>query len=208
MKVFVVGPSVGYSRFIEDLELVDDMKDAQVVLFTGGEDINPELYGCKKHPSTWFNTKRDQFEVESFKKVASDQLCVGVCRGFQLFSAMYGGKLAQDVSGHWCGRSHSITNGKITYEITSLHHQMVYPFNLDQKDFEILYWAEGISHYYEGDGIDPKFFSMFGEPEVALFHREGLPTCLGVQGHPEMMAGSPVAKMINDLIRQNTKRCQ
>jgi hypothetical protein len=44
MKVFVVGPSVGYSRFIEDLELVDDMKDAQVVLFTGGEDINPELY--------------------------------------------------------------------------------------------------------------------------------------------------------------------
>ena len=169
MKVFVVGPSVGYSRFIEDLELVDDMKDAQVVLFTGGEDINPELYGCKKHPSTWFNTKRDQFEVESFKKVASDQLCVGVCRGFQLFSAMYGGKLAQDVSGHWCGRSHSIN---------------------------------------EGDGIDPKFFSMFGEPEVALFHREGLPTCLGVQGHPEMMAGSPVAKMINDLIRQNIKRCQ
>ena len=81
MKVFVVGPSTGYSRFIEDLELVDDMKDAQVVLFTGGEDINPELYGCKKHQSTWFNKKRDDFEVESFKKVASDQLCVGVCRG-------------------------------------------------------------------------------------------------------------------------------
>lgn len=202
MKTFVVGPSVGYSRFIEDLELVDKMEDAQVVLFTGGEDINPALYNCKKHETTWFNEDRDKREVEAFKQVKPGQLCVGVCRGFQLFTAMYGGILVQDVSGHCNGRSHEITNGTTTYQITSIHHQMCFPFFLDSKDYEILYWSEGLSHYYKGDKVKPEYIHNFGEPEIAVYHREGMPTCLGVQGHPEMMPGSPVADMINELIRK------
>lgn len=206
MKTYVVGPSVGYSRFIENLELVDKIEDAQVVLFTGGEDINPALYNCKRHESTYFNESRDEREVEAFKKVNPEtQLCVGVCRGFQLFTAMYGGILVQDVNNHWCGRTHEITNGSTTYQITSLHHQMCFPFYLDSKDYEILYWSEGVSTYYKGDKVKPEYLRNFGEPEIALYHREGLPTCLGIQGHPEMMPGSPVADMINELIRKNVR---
>jgi hypothetical protein len=38
------------------------------------------------------------------------------------------------------------------------------------------------------------------EPEICVFHKEGLPKCLAIQGHPEMMARCPTTDMINDLI--------
>ena len=49
IKVYVVGPSTGYSRFIKNRELVNNMEDAQVVMFTGAEDINPRLYNKPAH---------------------------------------------------------------------------------------------------------------------------------------------------------------
>ena len=204
IKTYVVGPSIGYSRFIENCELVSEMSDAEVVLFTGGEDVNPEVYGCKTHRTTYFTRSRDHFEIEAFNKVAPNQLAVGVCRGVQLFCAMYGGILVQNCSGHaGCGR-HQITNGRETFTVTSIHHQMQYPFKLDKKDYEILYWSKGISHFYEGDKVNPDLMEV--EPEVTVYHRPGLPTCFGVQGHPEMMdKNDPFVIMINNKIREYLK---
>lgn len=207
MKTYVVGPQTGYSRFIENCELVDKIEDAQVILFTGGEDINPEIYHCKKHPSTYFTRERDREEISAFKKVRPDQLAVGVCRGVQLFCALYGGKLVQDCSNHWgCGR-HEITNGKETYVVTSIHHQMQYPFELKKEDYDVLFWSKGISNYYEGEGIDSKKIEENGEPEVTVYHRKGLPTCFGVQGHPEMMGkDDPFVIMVNNEIKKLCKK--
>lgn len=203
MRVFVVGPSIGYSRFIEDCVLVDKMEEAEVVLFTGGEDVNPEVYGKEPHPSVYFTRRRDKFEIEAFNQVGPHQLAVGVCRGVQLFCALYGGILVQDCTGHCTGRSHTITNGTDTYKVTSIHHQMQYPFDLDRSDYEVLFWSEGISKHYEGDGVNPELLRKHGEPEVTVYHRPGMPTCFGVQGHPEMMGKSdPFVKMINEKIRE------
>ena len=198
MKVFVVGPFTGYSRAILDLELVDNIEEAEVVLFTGGEDINPDLYHCKKHESTYFSKRRDNFEIEMWKKIRPDQIAFGICRGAQLFCALFGGKLVQDVSNH-CGCSHFITNGSDRYEITSIHHQMLYPFDLDHSVYDILFWSESKrSRYYEGDQIDKDKISC--EPEIVLFHKEGLPIALGVQGHPEMIPNSEITKVINKIL--------
>ena len=40
-----------------------------------------------------------------------------------------------------------------------------------------------------------------GEPEIVLYHRPGKPKCLAIQGHPEMIPGTPVTKMLNKLIQ-------
>ena len=114
---------------------------------------------------------------------------------------MNGGKLIQNVTNHAIGFTHGITNGDKIYQITSTHHQMQYPFNLNVGDYDILFMSYGIeSYYYEGDGIDPNVV-LGREPEIVLYHKEGLPKCLAVQGHPEMIPDSPVAKMINNLIK-------
>lgn len=199
MKVYVVGFSTGYARWIDNCELVDKIEDAQVVLFTGGGDVDPKFYGCEVHPRTWPSTYRDIEEIEIFNKIRPNQVCYSTCRGLQLCCVMYGGLLIQDVTNH-AGSSHSITNGKEEYFVTSLHHQMVYPWNLDPKDYEILFWSTNKrSRHYEGDKIDPS--KVIVEPEVVVFHREGKPFCFGVQGHPEMMLKSdPFIRKLNQML--------
>lgn len=202
MKVYVVGGDTNYVNFLEDVEIVSNLKDAQLVVFTGGEDVTPSIYGCKKHKTTYSNLKRDKEEQAIFNKIdPKKQVCLGICRGSQWLCVMNGGKLVQNVSNHATGYTHAITDGDKIYQITSTHHQMQYPFDLDKKDYDILFKSYEVhSKYYEGDKIDPMVI-FDNEPEIVLYHKEGLPKCLAIQGHPEMIPESPVAEMISNLIK-------
>lgn len=93
-------------------------------------------------------------------------------------------------------------NDNERYEITSLHHQMVYPWTINPDYFDILFWTNPRSKHYEGFDIDTSKFYEFGEPEVVLYRVPGKPVCLGIQGHPEMMDSynSPTVEMFNNLL--------
>lgn len=80
-KVFVVGSQKNYANFIDDRVLVDNIEDADIVIFTGGEDVDPTLYKCKRYPSTYSNLRRDLEEKAVFQTIKPNQLVVGVCRG-------------------------------------------------------------------------------------------------------------------------------
>lgn len=188
------------TTFIKDSVLVPNIQDADIIILPGGADINPAIYGKKPHPTTHFYEMRDEREINDFKQVREDQVVLGICRGAQLLCALFGGILVQNVSGHWDG-NHTITNGEDTYMITSLHHQMMYPYDIPKEHYDILYRStKRRSRYYEGDGVDPQKIIDDGEPEIILFHKEGMPLSLAVQGHPEMMYGSSVSNMISDLL--------
>lgn len=206
-KIFVVGSALHYANFIENSVITSNIKEADIVLFTGGEDVNPALYEAKRHYSTHFNEKRDEEEVAIFKKIKPTQLALGICRGSQFLCVMNGGKLVQDCWGHAIGSTHGITNGEVEYEITSTHHQMQYPYNLEDKDYSVLYISSPHrSGNYKGDYIDFATMVEKGEPEIVLYHKEEMPTCLGIQGHPEYMRKeSPVISMLNDLINNTLK---
>lgn len=201
MKIYVVGGAIHYSNFIQNVELVDTVEDADVVLFTGGEDVTPSHYGCKAHYTTNYNEARDRREEEIFKKVRPKQLCVGVCRGSQLMCVLNGGILVQNCTGHALWGTHAITDGDKVYEITSTHHQMQYPYFMNKNNYTILYTSrENLSSKYEGDNILSSRVEKYGEPEIVLYHKKDYPKCLAIQGHPEMIPESQVAKMLNDLI--------
>lgn len=198
-KVYVVGGATNYASWIKNHKLVDDLKDADIVLFTGGEDVDPSLYNCEKHPTTWSNIKRDQEELEIFKKIKHNQLALGICRGSQFLCVANGGILIQDCFGHCLASTHPITDGNRHVEITSTHHQMQYPYLLDRNDYNVLFWASNrLSYYYKGNNIrrEPP-----EEPEVVYYHVNGNPQCLAIQGHPEIMRKeSPIINILNDLI--------
>lgn len=80
-KIYVVGRANNYANFIFNYTLVNNINDADIVIFTGGEDVDPSLYNCAKHPSTHSNIERDLTEKKEFEKIRPDQLVVGVCRG-------------------------------------------------------------------------------------------------------------------------------
>lgn len=195
-KIYIVNGPKSYVNWLINagITIVDYIEDSDLVMFTGGEDVNPKLYDQLPNVKTHYNNNRDIVEVLAFKKAKQlNKPCIGICRGAQFLTVMSGGKLIQHVENH--GRRHLITfcdNSR--FEVTSTHHQMMFPFELDSLDYNILGWA-----YQVGDGFenetdketvfpDTAYFSRHHcdpiEPEVVFYPKTN---CLCIQSHPEMM---------------------
>ena len=81
-KIFVVGGANHYANWIKDHELVHDVKSADIVFFTVGEDVDPSIYGCK-NLNAYSNIARDIEEKAIFEEAVKNKtkLILGVCRG-------------------------------------------------------------------------------------------------------------------------------
>ncbi len=206
-KVFVVGNATYYSKFIYNSVLVDSIEEADIVLFTGGEDVDPSLYKTSNCGLSYSNLDRDMYEKEVFNSIPKDKLVVGVCRGSQFLCVMNGGKLVQDIGGHGLWGTHQIYSDVYDkqIDITSTHHQLQCPYNLDSKNYDILYYATN-GYINEYLGVE-KFKGRLGKlPEIVLYHKANMPKCLAIQGHPEMMdkdsgAVIEINNIINDLLK-------
>jgi len=113
-----------------------DIEDADLIIFTGGEDINPERYGDANKYSI-YNSARDELEfgVANFiHRYFSTKKILGVCRGLQLICASYGLHLIQDlyleekISHPWqhpldFHTDHWITKHLMGENVNSMHHQ-------------------------------------------------------------------------------------
>lgn len=69
------------------------------LLFTGGHDINPRLYGQSRSGKCGtIIEERDEMETKLFTfSCRENKPMLGICRGIQLFNVMLGGTLYQDV---------------------------------------------------------------------------------------------------------------
>lgn len=131
-KVFIVGNSFLYQfkRMYEGrgYQLVTSMEEADIVQFTGGEDIDPGFYGQHEHPTTYTSAQRDSEEKAAYEKaIMLGKFCAGVCRGGQLLNALNGGDMYQHVDNHGIHGTHDmedVTTGELI-PVSSLHHQMM-----------------------------------------------------------------------------------
>lgn len=106
----------------------DNIKEADIVVFTGGADIHPKFYQEKPYNGkNFYNTERDIFEFFSYKALSKSQIKVGICRGGQLLNVLNGGKLWQNVDNH--GRNHKILDldFDVQLNVVSTHHQQMIP---------------------------------------------------------------------------------
>lgn len=173
-------------------------------LFTGGPDINPELYGetkmacCKR-----LNPERDTLEVPLFRLALQEKKPIlAICRGCQLMNVVFGGTLYQDISTQRPGslehsqaekafsRAHSVSvePGTRLYRavrtqglgVNSLHHQAIHKV---------------------GGGLVVSARSEDGLVEG--IESVDYPFVMGVQWHPEQMAAlRPQQQRIFDLFVQ------
>jgi gamma-glutamyl-gamma-aminobutyrate hydrolase PuuD len=146
---------------------------ADLICFTGGADVSPELYGEKKHPTTNSDINRDNREKIIFHDFVATPK-VGICRGGQFLNVMSGGRMWQDVDNH-C-RSHEMricdTNERVM--VTSTHHQMIRP----TKEAEILAVA------YESTRKETAIHvSKVGHDIEVVYYDDTLSLCF--QPHPE-----------------------
>ena len=85
---------------------IDETLDAlDAIVFTGGSDIDPELYGAEVHPETFgVHRERDDAELALLRgAIERDLPVLGICRGVQVINVGLGGDLHQhlpDLVGH------------------------------------------------------------------------------------------------------------
>ncbi|HEY3008295.1 MAG TPA: gamma-glutamyl-gamma-aminobutyrate hydrolase family protein [Micromonosporaceae bacterium] len=103
--VHAVHSSGGRAVLIAPDEPDDDvLAGLDGIMFTGGSDVDPALYGEQPHPTTNVKPERDAAEIVLLRAaLAADLPILGICRGMQLMVVAYGGRLHQhlpDVLGH------------------------------------------------------------------------------------------------------------
>lgn len=188
-KCYIVGGGFDYIKLMYKLgcDGAKGLDDADFVLFTGGEDVNPELYGEVPLAKTHYNRERDDLEVMLYQGALDRDLpMVGICRGGQLLNVLSGGKMWQHVNGHTGSHVARIetppfnTDGKRrTIRVTSTHHQMMIP----GEDAFVLATA------LEASQKDGPLLSVAGKseenPDTEVVWYEDT-HCLCFQPHPEM----------------------
>ena len=154
------------------LELIDGL------IFSGGEDIEPTLYGAEPISKLGeICPERDFFEMKFFNKALERKIPIlGICRGFQIMNVAFGGTLYQDIQGQQVSKfnhlnlispvhnlEHEVTlmkdsklyeiMGKETLMVNSLHHQAINKVgkNLKVVGLSFDHIVEALE--YEGDGF-------------------------------------------------------
>lgn len=129
-NVMIVGGGYDYERLFISLgyAITNMLGRADLVCFTGGADVTPEIYGDKQHALTGNDVRRDAHETNIFQTALANEIpMVGICRGGQFLNVMCGGRMYQHVSKHTM--PHTITDlltGETIY-VSSTHHQMMMP---------------------------------------------------------------------------------
>ena len=160
------------------------VEESDLVVFLGGEDIDPSLYDEKPHKTTYSNIARDNVEMDVFETaVMHDIPMFGICRGMQLLHALNGGKLYQHVPNH-AGSDHSITveeTGEVI-QVSSMHHQMCI---LNDNMIPVAYATKpgqgGVYHQFNSELHSDyhKDLEAAIYPDINAFAVQGHPECEG-----------------------------
>jgi putative glutamine amidotransferase len=75
--------------------------DFDGVCVSGGDDIDPTLYGEPDQGCETVSPDRDALEIALVRRARERDLPIlGICRGFQMLNVAFGGSLVQHVEGH------------------------------------------------------------------------------------------------------------
>ncbi len=184
LEVWVEGPPEDTAGFAEMFAKCRCTKavspeEADIVVFTGGPDVNPIYYGARRHEMTLFDSERDSSDLKLYGTcLALGIPMFGVCRGAQFLHVMNGGSLYQHVDRH--NVPHSMYDPlakRMIKSVSSVHHQMC----IKQEGMVVLGDSFAASNRWT-DGVEPAVVGTKMDVE-AYFYPETL--CYGVQGHPE-----------------------
>lgn len=162
------------------------------ILFTGGQDLNPALYGEEESGSQGLCPERDALETRLLSAaLAADMPVLGVCRGFQMLNVHLGGSLYQDLPTQY------------RHTGPAAVHQQESPYDVPAHEVHVFPWTplSGIlgartvrvnSLHHQGvrrlaPALVPAAASPDGLTEAAVLPGEGKRFVVAVQWHPEFL---------------------
>lgn len=158
-------------------QIVESLDDCDMILFGGGADINPAIYGHTQHSKTIYLESLDKNYNTTYDKAEGRPL-IGICRGAQYLHAKAGGWLFQDCNNHMV--NHTVIAGNTRLQTPSDHHQQMGDVNAG----DIL----GISYKSTKKIVckDNKEFNLYDKDALdieIMYHSKNKSLCF--QGHPE-----------------------
>ena len=172
------------ARF-SDAEISEMVGIASLVVLTGGEDVDPMLYGEDvRHPEVKRSEFRDAVESALLRAAIEQKKPVFcICRGMQILNVVLGGTLYQDIAKDISG---SLSH--MQQENENLSHRVI----LEEGSFlEALYKTKEITvnsfHHQaiKGIGAGLRVTARAADGVVEGVEHETLPI-IGVQWHPEI----------------------
>jgi putative glutamine amidotransferase len=166
-----------------DPEILDTLDG---IVFTGGSDVDPALYGATAHPATAVRPERDAAEAMLMRAALDADLpLLGVCRGMQLLAVMSGGRLHQhlpDLLGHDRHRA----SASCAPGVADGHDVLLAPGSLAAA---VLGGRAAVNTYHHQAVADPGRLRAVGWcPQDRIIEAVEDPAhrfALGVQWHPE-----------------------
>jgi gamma-glutamyl-gamma-aminobutyrate hydrolase PuuD len=178
---------------------VDETLDAlDALIFSGGPDLDPDLYGETPHAETnGIVTERDRAELTLLEAaLARDLPLLAICRGSQILNVARGGDLVQhlpDVVGH---ERHKQTPGAFAdHDVEPVQDEPLYPLLGASHEVK--------SHHHQGfgrigDGLRVAAYADDGTVEAVWDPSRRF--AVGVLWHPEANAGD--AALFDELVEQ------
>lgn len=197
-KVCIIAGNFQYDSLFKDLgyALTHILNEAQLVCFTGGEDVTPGVYGDTAHKYTGNNPFRDNEEAKIVAYcVRNDIPMVGICRGAQFLNVMGGGRMYQHVERH-CG-NHEITDARTGQKllVSSTHHQMMMP--APSALLVATAALGGSREWYDGDRPRKDVSDM----DIEAVYYENI-NALCFQPHPEFPGYPDMREYFKSLVKE------
>lgn len=163
---------------------------ARGLLLTGGDDVDPRLYGeTHPHPKIGaINPMRDEFEMAlTLAALELDIPILGICRGAQILNVAAGGGLIQDIPGCVDGaHAHRVSAPRWhpTHRVRLAHDSMLFRI-FGQETI----WVNSFHHQAVGP-VAPGFSvtAVADDGVVEAIEKSDSRFAVGVQWHPEGLA--------------------
>ena len=170
----------------DDALLADVLALCDGIIFTGGPDVRPELFGETIIPSCGaINDERDAFEIKLYKMaMEADKSILGVCRGVQVMNIAEGGNIYQDIySQSGTMLVHHTLDGKRAFHNVKLSDKNVLSkIELSKDSFTVnSYHHQSVKNLANG-------YEAFAYSQDGLIEAIYMPArrfVAGVQWHPE-----------------------
>ncbi len=173
---------------VADEYLFDILDELDGFVLQGGSDLAPETYGETPIGKWKGDPYRDQYELKILDyAIKNSRPVLGICRGFQLMNAYFGGTLYQDTATqqptlplHRSAERYDTLKHGVSFIDNTVLHKL---YGNDEPKLVNSVHHQAIKDL--GDNLEPYAVSTDGLIEAFGYTKEPAGKVIGVQWHPE-----------------------
>ena len=188
---------------LDDDRLGEALSLCDGILFTGGPDVRPSIFGEEIIPSCGaINDERDAFELKLYAlAIAENKSILGICRGLQVMNIAEGGNIYQDIYSQSGTKlvHHTLDGVRATHIVEISDEEILKTVAFSSRSF-----STNSFHHQSLKDLAPNYsaFAFSSDGLIEGAYRPDKRFVVGVQWHPEKNfdASSDFSRVLVDFV--------